>query len=70
MIIYSHEGGYANVDLKAVDKAIRSLPLNTPGRQDLLEVMYQYEVLLSIIEGKNCVFGHKDGSQTRRIKIW
>ncbi len=70
MIVYSHEAGYGNADLKAVEKAIRALPLTTPGRQDLLELKFDYEVLLRVIDGKGCLFRHEDRSETRRIRLW
>ncbi len=69
MIVYSRSGGYGNVDLQAVEDAIRALPLGTPGRQLLLELKHDYECLRRVIDGGNFSFRHEDGSEVRRIKL-
>jgi len=69
MIRYTHKGGYGNTNISLVESYVRALPRDTPGRQDLIELIYDYECLLRVIDGKNCVFGHEDGSETRRIKL-
>lgn len=70
MIVYSRSGGYGTVDLKKLEDIIRALPLDTPGRQELLELKYDYEVLRRIIDGDNCIFQHEDRSETRRLRLW
>ncbi len=70
MIVYTHEGGYGNVNVKQLDDIIRALPMEHPGRQDLIDLLYNYECLMRVIEGKGHIFRHEDGSETRRIKIY
>ncbi len=71
MIVYSRDGGYGKVDLKAVEEAIMALPLGTPGRQLLLELAYDYECMMRVIDGKGCIFRHdEDGSETRRLRLY
>lgn len=70
MISYSHKNGYGNINLEEVEEVIRSLPGETTGRYLLLNLMYDYECILRVIEGHGFVFSHEDGSETRRIKLW
>ncbi len=69
MIRYTHENGYANIDLKEAKEAIDTLKSGSMDKVTLLCLLYEYECLLRVIDGKAC-FGHSDGSETRRVKIW
>lgn len=71
MISYCHENGYGNVDVKEVRDVIdRHLPVGSVDKVMLLELLYDYEVLRNVIDGKNCLFRHPDQSETRRIKLY
>ncbi len=69
MLKYTHLGGYGNINLKEAEEAIQLLPPGSIKKITLMELLYDYECLLSVIDGKAC-FGHDDGSETIRIKVW
>jgi hypothetical protein len=66
MIIYSHEGGYCNID---VDTFRRNLQCNIIDRGDVAALLYDYEILLKILKGEG-IFRLEDGSEVRRIKLY
>lgn len=71
MISYSYEGGYGNNDVVEARKVIdQYLPVGSRDKVILLELLYDYEVLLKVIRGEGCVYRHPDGSETRRIKFY
>ena len=71
MINYTREGGYGNQDVSEARLVIdRHLPVGSEDKVVLLELLYDYEVLLRVINGEGAVYGHPDGSETRRIKLY
>lgn len=71
MIVYTKEGGYGRVDVKEAHEVIdRHLPVGSRDKVTLLELLYDYECLLKVVYGQNCIFRHEDGSETRRIKTY
>jgi hypothetical protein len=71
MIVLTKQGGYGNTNLieakEVIDKCLK------PGSMDkviLMELLYDYERMLDVIHGRNCIYQHEDGSQTCRIKLY
>jgi len=70
-MVYCHENGYGNVDLKEVREVIEKyLPVGSRDKVILLEMLYDYECLKRVIEGNGSIFRHEDRSETRRIKLY
>jgi hypothetical protein len=69
MIVYTHENGYGNVNIKEMSELINTLP-DANQRLMMRELLFDYEVLRRVIDGPNFIFQHADGSETRRIKIY
>jgi hypothetical protein len=70
MIVYSKEGGYGKQDTKEVKEVIdKYLPVGSRDKVTLLEFLYDYECLMRVIEGRQFIFRHEDGSEVRRIKL-
>lgn len=68
MTIYSHEGGYGNIDIANIKDTLYSLPAEE--RRVMAELLHDYECLRRVIEGKGYIFQHDDGSEVRRIKLY
>lgn len=69
MVVLTHEGGYGNVDSEAVQEVIARVGAAN-DRVVLRDLLYDYECLRNVIEGKGTLFRHADGSETRRIKLY
>ena len=71
MIVYSHDGGYGNESVEEAREIVdRYLPVGSRDKVVLLSLLHDYWVLLNVIDGKNCVFRHEDGSETRRLRLY
>lgn len=69
MMRYSREQGYAKTDHKTdVEDVLKTASLNAHERMTIRCLLYDYEVLLKVIDG-NAIFGHPDGSHVQRFKL-
>lgn len=70
MIRLKRENGYGNSNVKEVNELIdKYLPVGSVDKCVIKEFVYDYERLIDVIDGR-AVFGHPDGSEVRRIKLY
>ncbi len=70
MLVYKRENGYGKQDLDEVREVIhRVCGVGSKDKVILLELLYDYEVLLRVIDGE-AIFRHEDRSEARRLKLY